>query len=268
MSTRAKTIWTFVVTSSRGVHGVARQPRRDHRAARDQGRPGRLAAGLEWTVNAYTLTFAVLLLTGAALGDRFGRKRMFGIGLALFTRGLGAGGAVAPTIGTLIARPRPAGRRRRHRDAADADDPLGRGAAGPPRPRPRRLERHRRPRRRPRPGRRRRRRRRPLLAVDLLAQRAHRHRAAAHRLLPAQREQGPQQRPRPARVSPWSARACSASSGVSRTATSTAGRASASPGPIVGGLALVAAFVLWELRSRTPMVPMRFFRSAPSRPPT
>ncbi len=32
--------------------------------------------GLEWTVNAYTLTFAVLLLTGAALGDRFGRKRM------------------------------------------------------------------------------------------------------------------------------------------------------------------------------------------------
>ena len=31
--------------------------------------------GLEWTVNAYTLTFAVLLLTGAALGDRFGRRR-------------------------------------------------------------------------------------------------------------------------------------------------------------------------------------------------
>ena len=36
---------------------------------------------LEWTVNAYTLTFAVLLITGAALGDRFGRKRMFVIGL-------------------------------------------------------------------------------------------------------------------------------------------------------------------------------------------
>src|SRR3954464_1558013 len=36
---------------------------------------------LEWTVNAYTLTFAVLLLTGAALGDRFGRRRMFVIGL-------------------------------------------------------------------------------------------------------------------------------------------------------------------------------------------
>ena len=35
---------------------------------------------LEWTVNAYMLTFAVLLLTGAALGDRFGRKRVFIIG--------------------------------------------------------------------------------------------------------------------------------------------------------------------------------------------
>ena len=40
---------------------------------------------LEWTVNAYTLTFAVLLLTGAALGDRFGRRRMFAIGLTIFT---------------------------------------------------------------------------------------------------------------------------------------------------------------------------------------
>ncbi|HEX3226066.1 MAG TPA: DHA2 family efflux MFS transporter permease subunit [Gaiellaceae bacterium] len=40
---------------------------------------------LEWTVNAYTLTFAVLLLTGAALGDRFGRRRIFVSGLLLFT---------------------------------------------------------------------------------------------------------------------------------------------------------------------------------------
>jgi EmrB/QacA subfamily drug resistance transporter len=40
---------------------------------------------LEWTVNAYTLTFAVLLLTGAALGDRFGRRRVFVFGLLLFT---------------------------------------------------------------------------------------------------------------------------------------------------------------------------------------
>jgi len=39
---------------------------------------------LEWTVNAYTLSFAVLLMTGAALGDRFGRRRLFVVGLGLF----------------------------------------------------------------------------------------------------------------------------------------------------------------------------------------
>jgi EmrB/QacA subfamily drug resistance transporter len=57
---------------------------------------------LEWTVNGYTLTFAVLLLTGAALGDRFGRRRMFVIGTALFTLG-SAAAALAPTIELLIA---------------------------------------------------------------------------------------------------------------------------------------------------------------------
>jgi EmrB/QacA subfamily drug resistance transporter len=56
--------------------------------------------GLEWTVNAYTLTFAVLLLTGAALGDRFGRRRMLAIGLGIFTLG-SAAAALAPTIGAL-----------------------------------------------------------------------------------------------------------------------------------------------------------------------
>ena len=45
----------------------------------------RRVESLEWTVNAYTLTFAVLLLTGAALGDRFGRRRMLAVGLAIFT---------------------------------------------------------------------------------------------------------------------------------------------------------------------------------------
>src|ERR687893_700932 len=52
---------------------------------------------LEWTVNAYTLAFAVLLLTGAALGDRLGRRRMFGVGLAVFTAA-SAAAAVAPSI--------------------------------------------------------------------------------------------------------------------------------------------------------------------------
>ncbi|TMC49306.1 MAG: DHA2 family efflux MFS transporter permease subunit [Chloroflexi bacterium] len=56
---------------------------------------------LEWTVNAYTLSFAVLLLTGAALGDRFGRRRMFVTGLAVFTLG-SAAAALAPTTTALI----------------------------------------------------------------------------------------------------------------------------------------------------------------------
>jgi EmrB/QacA subfamily drug resistance transporter len=59
-------------------------------------------SGLEWTVNAYTLTFAVLLITGAALGDRFGRRRMFVLGLSIFTAG-SAAAALAPSIDVLIA---------------------------------------------------------------------------------------------------------------------------------------------------------------------
>jgi EmrB/QacA subfamily drug resistance transporter len=56
---------------------------------------------LEWIVNAYTLTFAVLLLTGAALGDRFGRKRLFIIGLMVFTGG-SAIAALSSNVTTLI----------------------------------------------------------------------------------------------------------------------------------------------------------------------
>ena len=57
---------------------------------------------LEWTVNAYTLSFAVLLMTGALLGDRFGRRRMFAAGIGLFSAA-SAACALAPGIGTLIA---------------------------------------------------------------------------------------------------------------------------------------------------------------------
>jgi EmrB/QacA subfamily drug resistance transporter len=59
-------------------------------------------SGLEWTVNAYTLSFAVLLLTGAALGDRFGRRLVFSIGIGIFTLA-SAAAALAPTIGALDA---------------------------------------------------------------------------------------------------------------------------------------------------------------------
>ncbi|QOV36293.1 MFS transporter [Streptomyces ferrugineus] len=57
---------------------------------------------LEWTVSAYTLTFAVLLMLGAALGDRFGRRRLFLVGITIFT-GASAAAALAPGIDSLIA---------------------------------------------------------------------------------------------------------------------------------------------------------------------
>jgi EmrB/QacA subfamily drug resistance transporter len=57
---------------------------------------------LEWTVNAYNLTLAVLLLPAAALGDRLGRRRMFTVGLALFVAA-SAAAALAPDAGSLIA---------------------------------------------------------------------------------------------------------------------------------------------------------------------
>jgi EmrB/QacA subfamily drug resistance transporter len=59
---------------------------------------------LEWMVNAYTLTFAVLLLTGAALGDRFGRKRLFIIGLAIFTAGSTAAALSSTSSELIVAR--------------------------------------------------------------------------------------------------------------------------------------------------------------------
>jgi EmrB/QacA subfamily drug resistance transporter len=59
-------------------------------------------ADLEWTVNAYTLSFAVLLMTSASLGDRFGRRRLFVAGLALFSLA-SAACALSPSVGALIA---------------------------------------------------------------------------------------------------------------------------------------------------------------------
>ena len=59
-------------------------------------------AALEWTVNAYTLSFAVLLLTGAALGERLGRRRMLAAGVGLFTAA-SAACALAPNVSILIA---------------------------------------------------------------------------------------------------------------------------------------------------------------------
>ena len=63
---------------------------------------GTSTESLQWIVTAYGVSFAALLLTGAALGDRFGRRRMMSIGLAVFAIG-SAGAALAPDIGVLIA---------------------------------------------------------------------------------------------------------------------------------------------------------------------
>src|SRR3954452_19183111 len=57
---------------------------------------------LEWTVNAYNLSFAVLLIPAPALGDRFGRRFFYAIGLGLFAAA-SAASALAPSVGFLIA---------------------------------------------------------------------------------------------------------------------------------------------------------------------
>jgi MFS family permease len=99
---KSRTLWTFVVTSlalvmvtldNLVVTTALPVIRKDLGAGIE---------GLEWTVNAYTLTFAVLLLTGAALGDRYGRRRLFAIGLGIFTVA-SAAAALAPSIDALVA---------------------------------------------------------------------------------------------------------------------------------------------------------------------
>ena len=100
MTAGTKTLWTFVITSvalfmvtlDNLVVTTAIPVIRDDLDASLES--------LEWTVNAYTLTFAVLLLTGAALGDRFGRRRMFAIGVGIFTLGSVAA-ALAPSVEAL-----------------------------------------------------------------------------------------------------------------------------------------------------------------------
>src|SRR3954463_8853392 len=95
-----KTIWTFAITSvalfmvtldNLVVSTALPVIRVDLNASLSQ---------LEWTVNACTLTFAVLLLTGAALGDRLGRRRMFAVGLGIFTLA-SAAAALAPSAELL-----------------------------------------------------------------------------------------------------------------------------------------------------------------------
>ena len=63
---------------------------------------GASVEALEWTVNAYNLSFAVLLISAAALGDRYGRRAFYAIGLGLFAAA-SAAAALAPSVGFLVA---------------------------------------------------------------------------------------------------------------------------------------------------------------------
>jgi EmrB/QacA subfamily drug resistance transporter len=104
MSDRARMLWTFAITSTAlfmttldnlVVTTALPVIRHDLHAS---------LAGLEWTVNAYTLTFAVLLLTGAALGDRFGRRRLFVAGLVIFTAASAAAALAGSANELIVAR--------------------------------------------------------------------------------------------------------------------------------------------------------------------
>ena len=216
---------------------------------------------LEWTVNAYTLSYAVFLLTAAALGDRFGRRRVFAVGIGLFTLVLGRRGARAEHR-RADRRPRAPGTRRRGDHAAVAHAAERGVRGGEARAGARHLVGRVRPRRRARPGGRRRGRRGLLLAVDLLAERAD-------------------------RAARWPRRPCACCArAAARTRPSTCpasrSRARGLLGVVFGIVRAQAArldehdgdrldrrrasrcsrrFAAWETRTRTPMLPMRFFRN-------
>ena len=214
---------------------------------------------LEWTVNAYTLAYAVFLLTGAALGDRFGRRRMFMAGLAVFTaasaaaalapstealiaaraiQGLGAA-VVTPLTLTLLSEAFPEGRRGAALGIWSGVSGLG-VALGPviggavvdgidwhwifwinvP------------------VG---------LIVIPLALRKLQESRGVARRLDP-----------------PGVALVSGGLLGVVYALVQAPGHGWTSPlvlGTLIGGLALLAGFVIWEQRSPQPMLPMRFFRS-------
>jgi len=102
MTKRSRTIWTLVITSVALFMGAL-----DNLVVTTALPVIRVSlhaslSGLEWTVNAYTLAFAVFLLTGSSLGERFGRRRMLIVGVSVFTLG-SAAAALSPDAGVLIA---------------------------------------------------------------------------------------------------------------------------------------------------------------------
>ena len=215
---------------------------------------------LEWTVNGYNLSFAVLLMTAAALGDRLGRRRMFAAGLALFAVA-SAACALAPSIGWLIAARVRAGRGRRADHDAGVHARQRRLRAGAARLRARDLLLAHRPRGRQRPAR--------SAAPSPRGSRGSGSSGSTSRSGSRScRSRSPRM---PESFGPDSAL------DVRGLALVTRRRARARVGPRArqrrrlgqprgrrgarGGALLLAAFVAWELRARAPMLPMRFFRS-------
>src|SRR5919201_616283 len=201
---RSTTLWTFAITSialfmvtldNLVVTTTLPVIRRDLGASITQ---------LEWTVNAYTLTFAVLLLTGAALGDRLGRRLMFTVGLGIFTAA-SAAAALAPTITAL--------------DIARAAQGVG-GAIVTP------------------------------LTLTILSS-----------AVPAQR--------RGLALGAWGGIGGLALASVGLfgivwglvRGNSVGWDSLEIMGSLAAGAIVLAGFVLWELRTRAPMLPMRFFRN-------
>ena len=234
--TRTTTIWTFAITSVALFMATLDNLVVTTSLPVIRTDLGASIEDLEWTVNAYTLSFAVFLLMGAALGDRFGRRRMFVIGLGIFTAASVAA-ALAPSVEALIAARAVQGlggaivtpltltilsaavSPEKRGVALGAWGGIGGLAVAQ------------------RPARRRRRRRGHLLAVDLLAERADRARPDPARVLPPEGDLRPAPRGSTCPASCWRAPACSGSCGASSAGTRSAGRAPRSSASLAIGAA-------------------------------
>jgi EmrB/QacA subfamily drug resistance transporter len=101
MTSRTKTGWVVVLTAIGSLMAALDTLVVSTALNRIRLDLGASVGQLEWTVNAYNLSFAVLLITGAALGDRYGRRNLYAAGLGVFALA-SAAGALAPNVGVLI----------------------------------------------------------------------------------------------------------------------------------------------------------------------